>query len=183
MQRALALIAAWLCSALVGCAGFGLPRSVSVSTGELEQRLQQQLPPAVRVFDLLEIQFLQPRILTLPRQMRLRTTFTLRAGSKVLAVRAFEGQLVMEAGLHFDMADASVSLVRPQLLELSFEQRSVLATEAQRLVRSLAERALDGMVLYRIKPERMQALRAAGMQPAGLRVTDGGIELRFEPAR
>jgi len=183
MAAARRLLVAWLCLALAACAGFGLPRSIRVTTGELEQRLQQQLPAPVRVFDLLELQLLQPRLQTLPAQQRLRTTFTVKASSPALAARAVEGQLVMEAGLRFDESDASVSLVQPQLLELSFEQRSVLVTEAQRLVRALAERALDGMVLYRIKPEQMQALRAAGARPAGLSVTEDGLVLRFEPAR
>ena len=57
----------------------------------------------------------------------------------------------------------------------------MLANNAARLGLVLAERALEGLPLYRLSPERQARLRQLGLQPGTVLVTAAGLQLSLVP--
>lgn len=58
---------------------------------------------------------------------------------------------------------------------------AMLANNAARLGLVLAERALEGLPLYRLSPERQARLRQLGLQPGTVLVTAAGLQLSLVP--
>ena len=58
---------------------------------------------------------------------------------------------------------------------------AMLASNAARLGLVLAERALEGLPLYRLSPERQARLRQLGLQPGTVLVTPAGLQVTLVP--
>ncbi len=52
-------------------------------------------------------------------------------------------------------------------------------TGAERVAAALAERVLEGLVLYRLPADKVAQLEQAGVQPAALTITRSGLEITF----
>jgi hypothetical protein len=52
----------------------------------------------------------------------------------------------------------------------------------ERLGAALAERALEDLAVYTLPAERAEALRAFGVAPGGVTVTERGVEVTFTAA-
>lgn len=170
---------------LGGCAA--VPRSITLTEAELQQQMSKRFPVQRSLLELIDLQLADPLLRLDAQANRLATELTLRAVERRLDGRSLQGRLALDYALRFEPADASVRLVQPRVRSLQFEQMpeswARRAQMLQQMAASLAERALDDLVLYRVPENRLRAMRTAGYRPGELRVTPAGLEITIEPLR
>jgi hypothetical protein len=176
--------AAWLLAValLAGCAG--VPPSITLREAELQAQLARRFPVQRSLLDSFDLELSDPQLRLDPAANRLATELLLRGGDR-RSGRQLQGRLALDYGLRYEPADASVRLVQPRVERLQFDEAPAMSSRrgemAQRIGVALAERLLDDLVLYRVPPERLEALRRAGYRPGALRVTPSGLEITIEP--
>ena len=173
-----------LCALLLAaCAGL-LPRSIVLGEPELQAQLARRFPIERSLFDTFTLKLSDPLLSLDAAAGRLGTELTLQ-GSDLRNGRSLQGRLALDYGLRYEPADASIRLVQPRVQRLDFAPAQGLsvgrAEMAQRMGVALAERLLDDLVLYRVPPQRLEQLRAAGVQPGTLQVTPAGVEITLQP--
>jgi hypothetical protein len=180
-RSAFAALAALL---LAGCAGLGVPRSITLSEAELQAQLAKRFPMQRSLLDVLELRLSDPVLRLDAAANRLATELTL-SGSERRSGRSLQGRLALDYGLRWENADGSIRLVQPRVESLQLGEVPGLSSRraemAQRMGIALAERLLDDMVLYQVPAERLDRLRAAGFRPGTLQVTPAGVEITIEP--
>lgn len=169
---------------LAGCAGLGVPRSITLSESELQAQLAKRFPLQRSLLEMLDLRLSDPVIRLDPASNRLATELTL-SGSERRSGRSLQGRLALDYGLRYEPADGSIRLVQPRIESLQLGEVPGLSPRrvemAQRLGIALVERLLDDLVLYRISAERLATLRHAGYQPGTLQVRPDGLEITIEP--
>jgi len=165
---------------LTGCAGVG-PRRFTFSEGELTQMLARQFPRTERVAEVADVTLSSPRLWLVPERNKLGTAFAVDAVERLFGKGA-QGRLSLEAGVRFEPGDHSLRLAQVRVQEFAWQSGgSVLASQGQRLGALLAERLLEDMALYRLKPEHVQWLSLAGLRNGAVSVTRAGVELALAP--
>jgi hypothetical protein len=184
MNSAARRLALLLCLLLAGCAGMGVPRSLTLSEAELQAQLSKRFPMQRSLLDTFDLQLSDPRLRVDAPTRRLATELTVR-GSDRRSGRSLQGRLALDYALRFEPQDGSIRLVQPRIESLEFDPEPGLSARrnemAQRMGMALAERILDDLVLYRVPEHRLQALKAAGYRPGTLQVTPAGVEITIEP--
>jgi hypothetical protein len=172
------------CLLLAACAELVGPRSISLDEAELSTLLARRFPMQRGVLDVFELQLSAPRLRLIPQDNRLATEFSM-LGTDRRSGRSIEGRLALNYALRYEPSDTSIRLSRPRVERFDIGAdaggAARLGAGSQRVAIALAEQWLDDMVVYRIKPERIETLRAAGYQPGALKVTAQGLEITFEP--
>lgn len=166
---------------LSGCAGLGGPPSIKLSESELNARVQRIFPLQRRLLEVFEASVSAPRLRLLPERNRLAVVLDIALRDRVLGGN-WQGRLDFDAALRWDAADQSVRLdqVRVQDFVLA-PGSSGPRTTVERLGLLLAERALEGLSLYRLPPERAAELQRRGLAPGAIAVTERGVEITFVP--
>ena len=178
--RRVALIAAL--ALLSACASLD-PRSVTLSAAEVQTLVARQFPRQQRLMELLDVNLTNPVVRLVPERNRMATTMDLQASERVSG-RALRGSLAIDHSLRFEPSDATVRLANVKVEEMKLELAGTpLTGQAARLGAMLAERALDGFVIYRVSDARREMLTRAGVNNADVAVTSRGIELRFIDGR
>ena len=92
--------------------------------------------------------------------------------------KRLNGHMSLESGLRFDAADASLRLADVRVDEFAFDSGGAsLPLQGQRLGSLLAERLLDNVAVYRMKPEQADMLHRFGVKNADIAVTGRGVHL------
>lgn len=178
-RRSVCLSAACL---LAACASVD-PRNVTLSPAEVQTLVARQFPRQQRLMELLDVSLANPVVKLLPERNRLATTMDLLASER-LSGRALRGSFAIDHSLRFEPSDATVRLANVRVENMSLELAGTpLTGQAARLGGLLAERVLDGFVIYRVSDERRQSMARAGVNNADVAVTERGIELRFTAIR
>jgi hypothetical protein len=165
---------------LAACASID-PRHVTLSQTEVQQLIERQFPRQQRLMELLDVSLANPVIQLVPERNRMATTMDLLASERVSG-RALRGSFSIDHSLRFEPSDATVRLANVKVEDMKLELAGTpLTGQAGRLGAMLAERALDGFVIYRVSDEKRQAMARAGVTHADVAVTPRGIELRFRP--
>lgn len=168
--------AAAMLLALTGCASLG-PRSVTLTESDLASLMSKHFPATQRVAEIAEVTVSSPRVWLIPERNRLGARFDLSAGDRLFR-SSVQGRLALDCALRFEPSDDSIRLaqVRVQQLELDNNAWAAAAPPVQRLGALVAERMLEGLSVYQLKPEQAQRLHDSGLKPA-IAVTARGVEL------
>lgn len=173
------------CSSLGGLAG---PRTVSISTAQMQAALAKRFPLDGAASNLLGFKLQSPRLYMLPEQNRigaelrisLQPSFSLDNSSAALV-----GVINLDSALRFEKNDATVRLVNPRINTLSFGNAGSSNTgERQRLLQRVGQellaKALHDQPLYVVQADD---LRRNGVvwTPGEFRVTASGLELTLTP--
>jgi hypothetical protein len=168
---------------LVGCAALAPgPRTIEISEAKLGELINRQFPFNSRYLELFDVSLSAPQVRLMPAENRIGTTFSYSLGSLLLGARPFQGRLDLSYGLRFEPTDDTVRLT--QVRVEGFEVPGVpplYASRANRLGALLAESLLQNLVIHRLKPEDLQAVRGRGYQPGALTVLPGGLRLQLDP--
>jgi hypothetical protein len=166
--------------ALVSCASVGDPRSVTLTTGDIERLVEKQFPVDKRMMEIFDVNIKAPRISLLPERNRLGAVVDVRAKS-ILFVGSWQGQLKFDSALRWNPSDQTVRLNQVRVQDLVIDSADPLTrSAAERLGAAVAERLLEDMSLYTLPPERAAQLSAQGLRPAGVLVTSKGVQVNFE---
>ena len=166
--------------ALAGCAALLGPQSYTVDETELARLLARQFPRTQAIVGgLAELTLSSPELRLLPDRNKLGASFDVGASER-LSGRATRGRLDLESALRYEPSDQSLRLAQVRVQQLQWDGAGSEA--AQRAAALLAERLLDNMALYRLKPEQSERLARTGLVPGPVTVTPRGVELAFVPA-
>jgi hypothetical protein len=174
---ALAAISAF--AGLAGCAGPLMPRTVSVDEAELARLLARQFPRTESRAGRAVLTRSSPQIRLLPERNKLGARVDLGARER-LSGRSTTGQLDLESALRFEPSDQSLRLAQVQVQDLQWQ--GARSGGLQRAAALLAERLLEDVTVYRLKPEQAERLARAGLAPGEVTVTSRGVELALVPA-
>jgi len=170
----------WLAAAALlaigGCASL-YPRSMTLSEADLASLMAKHFPTTQRVAEIAEVTVSSPRVWLIPDRNRLGASFDLNAGDRLFR-RSVQGKLALDCALRFEPSDDSIRLaqVRVQQLDLDNAAFAGASLPVQRLGALVAERMLEDMPIYRLKPEQAQRLHGSGLKPA-IAVTSAGVQL------
>jgi hypothetical protein len=158
------------------------PRTVDMSEQQLAALISRQFPFNSRYLEVFDIVLDAPRVRLMPAENRIGTELGYTLGAGLFTSRQFQGALNLSYGLRFDATDQTVRLadVRVENFEVPGVP-SAYASRANRLGGLLAEGLLKDFVLYRLKPEDLQASSQWGYQPGPMTVVPGGLQLRLDP--
>ncbi|MED5621223.1 hypothetical protein [Ideonella sp. BN130291] len=174
----------WLCAAPLsalllasaGCASFA-PRSFTLSEAELTRLLAGHFPLTQRLAEVVDVTVTSPRVWLIPERNRLGGSFDVHALERLFG-RAAQGKLAMDCALRLEPADDSIRLTQVRVQQLQMESGgAALPMQAQRIGTLLAERVLDEMAVYRLKPRQAERLHAAGLRAGAITVTAQGVEV------
>jgi hypothetical protein len=179
-RRHLLILASLAFLTLPGCSGLLGPQTYTVDEAELGRLLARQFPKTQSIAGLAELTLASPALRLLPERNKLGAQFDL-AASERLSGRSTTGRLDLEGALRYEPSDQSLRLAQVRVQQLQWEGAGSQA--AQRAAALVAERLLEDMVLYRLKPEQAQRMARAGLSPGAVTVTPRGVELAFEPAQ
>lgn len=175
-------------AALAGCASPGAPRVITLSEAELSALVGRAFPVNQRVLELLDVQLTAPQLRLLPERNRLAVDLSLSSRERLRGTEV-RGRLVFDSALRYEPQDASVRLTQVRVQQVQLDGAGLAAVSpaapggdrlggsGQRLAQVLAERALEGLAVYRIAAERQATLRQWGLQPGAVTVTARGLEI------
>jgi hypothetical protein len=167
--------------AVAACAGVGDPRSITLTTAEIERLMERQFPIDKRMMEIFDVSIKAPRVNMLPDRNRVGAVLEMRAKS-ILFVGGWQGQLKFDSALRWDASDQTVRLSQVRVQDLAIDNTDPLTrSAAERLGAAVAERMLEDLSLYQLPAERAAQLTAQGLRPAGVVVTSRGLQVNFEP--
>jgi hypothetical protein len=193
-------LAALLVAALwAGCAQLGAPTKITLSETELQRLMTGKFPVEQRLLELFEVRASSPQLRLLPERNRIAAVLDLQARERIMATQ-YKGRLNFESALRWDAAEQAVRLDQVRVQDFVLDTPTgpgaappagsvrtadaagaARRTGAERVAAAMAERVLEGLILYRLGADKQAQLDKAGVQPAALAVTRSGLEITFEP--
>jgi len=169
--------------ALAGCGILGGgPRQIHISEAQLLSRVASQFPMQQRQLGLFSVTLDRPRLRLLPEENRIATEVTYAVGLALAGAAPVTGQLELSYGLRFEPGDATVRLAQVRVEHLGVDGLSAAqAAQIKQIGGLMSDDVLKDAVVYRVKPEDLQALSGRGYRPGALRVVPGGVRLQLDP--
>lgn len=181
-SRRATLMALAAAAALVACEALGPPRSMVLAESDLQILVDKHFPIERRLLDVLEVSIAPPRLQLLPERNRVATELQIGARDRLFGGR-WQARMALDSMLRWEASDKTLRLAQVRAQPLVLDNGGSLAqAQAERLTIVLAERVLEGLVVYRLSPERAERLQRAGVQPSAVAVTPRGVEITFQPA-
>jgi hypothetical protein len=166
---------------LVGCSGFGVPSSVSISESELALLLARQFPMERKVMEVIDLQVTNPQLRLLPEQNRIASEFDLLAVERLLGSRS-QGHVVLDYALRFEPSDHTLRLTQVHVRDLRLESGpNALHGAAQRIGTLMAEELIENLPVYKMKQSQVDRMEQLDLTPGPITVTPRGIQMAIVP--
>ena len=162
------------------------PRTIIVSEARLAQLISTQFPFNSRMLEVLDVNVSAPRITLDPVNNRINTSLDLSvAGNSVVGLftkKEYRGSIDLSYGLRFEPSDSSVRLNDVRVHTLSVEGApDILQRRIERLGAPLAQKLLKDYLLYKLRPEDLQAAQGWGYAPGTFRIDPAGLSITLDP--
>lgn len=181
-RRSFVLLAFAAAAVLPGCAGLGPGRSLRIEAAELQRLAAREFPLRRRVLEVVDLDVSAPRLGLLPDRQRVAASVDLAVRERVFDARA-EGRMDFDAALRWVAADQTLRLAEVRVDRLELDAHGGRAPlPAERLAGLVAERALEGLVVWRLPPERAERLRRAGLVPDRIEIEAAALVVHFTDA-
>lgn len=168
-------------AALSGCAGLGFPLSMHFSESELNDLLTRQFPQTQRVAELVDVDVTSPRLWLIPDRNRVGASFQVSAAERLFG-KGLQGHMALDSGLRFDAGEAALKLSQVRVQQFQVDAGgSSLPLSGQRIATLLAERLLEDLAIYRMKPEVADRMHALGFRNASIAIGGSGVDLTLQP--
>ncbi|MFV1921489.1 MAG: DUF1439 domain-containing protein [Methylotenera sp.] len=174
------LLAVFILLAVYSCATVLGDRTVKVSETEIQQKLNEKFAIPISLLKVFDVN-LSNAIVTFDKDTgRMYTKLDTKLSS-VLFNDSATGELDISGKLRFDAATNAIVMDEPKIEQFVFDGASDQYNDLlNALAGKLGGDLLNGMTLYKVKPEE---LNFAGTQytPKEMTVTDDGLQLTFSP--
>ena len=162
------------------------PKTISVTEARLAQMIAAQFPFNSEMLEVLDVVVSTPRISLDPLNNRINTALDIDvAGNSILGLftsKTYKGALDLSYGLRFEPRDATVRLTDVRVHRLDIDGTpSVMRRSIEKLGTPLAQKLLKDYVLYKVRPEDLQAAQGWGYKPGAFRVEPTGLSLTLDP--
>lgn len=162
------------------------PKTISVSEARLAQMISAQFPFSSEMLEVLDVVVSAPRISLDPANNRINTSLDVNvAGNSLLGLftdKRYKGVLDMSYGLRFEPRDATVRLTDVRVNRLDVDGApSAMRRPIEKLGAPLAQKLLKDYVLYKVRPEDLQAAQGWGYKPGAFRVEPTGLSITLDP--
>jgi hypothetical protein len=170
---------ALLAVALVSCAGFGGPPTVTLRPDDIQALLQKHFPQERRLLEVLDVTIAAPRTRLLPERNRLAVVLDIEARDRVFG-GSRKGRLDFDAALRWEPGDQTVRMTQVRVQDLSLDAAdSATRSRAERLGAAVVERLLEDLSLYQLRGEPAARMQQRGVVPTAVTVTSRGVEITF----
>ena len=162
------------------------PKTISVTEARLAQLISSQFPFNSEMLEVLDVVVSTPRISLDPLNNRINTALDIDvAGNSILGLftsKTYKGALDLSYGLRFEPKDATVRLTDVRVHRLDIDGTpSVMRRSIEKLGTPLAQKLLKDYVLYKVRPEDLQAAQGWGYMPGAFKVEAIGLSLTLDP--
>ena len=162
------------------------PKTISVTEARLAQLISSQFPFNSEMLEVLDVVVSTPRISLDPLNNRINTALDIDvAGNSILGLftsKTYKGALDLSYGLRFEPKDATVRLTDVRVHRLDIDGTpSVMRRSIEKLGTPLAQKLLKDYVLYKVRPEDLQAAQGWGYMPGAFKVETTGLSLTLDP--
>lgn len=162
------------------------PKTIVVSEARLAQLISSQFPFNSEMLDVLDIDVSAPRITLDPLNNRINTSLDLNVAGNSLAGlftrKEYRGGIDLSYGLRFEPSDGSVRMSDVRVHKLSVEGTpEIMQRRIERLGAPLAQKLLKDYVLYKVRPEDLQAVEGWGYAPGPFRIDPAGLSITLDP--
>ncbi len=183
LRRALGLVL--LAPGVPALAAWLGPDIITIGLSQIDAVLARRFPLKRRLLDVLDFELAAPALSLLPQDNRMGAELHLKLADPASGQQA-TGRLNSTFGLRYAAKDASVRLTQPRLEHVEYDAgqgggAGALDPQLLQAVAPIVNRLLDDVAIYRLKPEQLELMRRAGVQPGELRVTPLGVEIHIEP--
>lgn len=174
------LLSALLVLMLVGCVSMLGDRTVNVTGDQLAEKLNEKLAVPISLMKIFDVN-LSNALVTFDQETgRMKTVMDTKLSSQLFD-ESVAGHIGISGKLRFDVAKQSIVLDAPKIENLSFDGTDDKFNQVlNALAAEVGGDLLNGMTLYKVKPEDLQF---AGTQysPKDMIVTDHGLQLTLSP--
>lgn len=162
------------------------PRTILISEARLAQLISSQFPFNSEMLEVLDVNVSAPRIALDPLNNRINTSFDLDVAGNglvgMLTKKAYHGGIDLSYGLRFEPRDGSVRLTDVHVHRVLIDGApDTLRRPIEKLGAPLAQRLLKDYVVYRIRPEDLQAAQGWSYAPGAFRIEPEGLAITLEP--
>ena len=162
------------------------PKTIIVSEARLAQLISSQFPFNSEMLDVLDIDVSAPRITLDPVNNRINTSLDLTvAGNSIVGLftrKEYHGGIDLSYGLRFEPSDGTVRLSDVRVHRLSVDGTpEILKRHIERLGAPLAQKLLKDYLLYKVRPEDLQAAQGWGYAPGAFRIDPAGLSITLDP--
>jgi len=169
----------WPLLCLTACAGFGGPRVITFSEADIGRALARQVPVERRLLEMFDVRIGVPSVRLLPESNRLASELDVDVGDR-LGGRNWRAHLALDYALRYDEADTAIHLSNVRVRQLQADPDAP-SRQGERIASLVAERLLEGVALYRFKPEDLRTAQGLGVKPGAVTVTSRGVEVTLAP--
>ena len=156
---------------------------MTLHADEIQALLQKSFPRERRLLDAVDVSIAAPRTRLLPDSNRIGAVLDVQARERIFG-GSWSGRLDFDAALRWDAAEQSVRLTQVRVQDLVLNSAgNATRSSTERLGAAVAERMLEDLSLYRLKPERAAQLQQKGYAPSAVTVTSRGVEITFEAVK
>ena len=162
------------------------PKTVMVSEARLAQLIASQFPFNSEMLEVLDVDVSTPRISLDPANNRINTALDIAVeGNGIVGLitkKKYRGSIDLSYGLRFEPADGTVRMTDVHINRLDVEGApEALQHPIKKLGAPLAKKLLKDYVLYKVRPEDLQAAKGWGYQPGTFRIEPEGLALTLNP--
>ena len=178
-----AALCAGLLAALSGCAGLLGTHDLDISESQLTLLLARQFPMEREVLEVVGLSISNPQVQLMPQSNRVGTELDVAAVDRLFGSAA-SGHVKLDYGLRFQPSDHTIRMTQVRVRELTLASGSSnLHGAAQRIGSLVAEKALDNLVLYRMKPAQADEMDRLDLVASPITVTPQGLHMTVSPRR
>jgi Protein of unknown function (DUF1439) len=164
---------------LYGCA---TDRTVNISEAQIQEMLNRKLALPISVLKIFDVNLTNSQVRLDRSSGRMFTTLDTNMTSSLLG-KNLDGKIGISGKLRFDASSQSIVLDDPKIEQLTLNGVGGKYNDLlNALTKSLEGEMLNGITLYKVKPEDL-SYRGSHYSPKDMQITDKGLQLTLSPTR
>ena len=164
---------------LTHCVSNG-PRTVRLSSAQIQQKLNSKLATPITVLKVFQVQLSNALVALDPAGNRLHTLLDASVKGPLLA-QPLDGKLDISGVLEYDASQQAVILNHASLDNIQLAgQAASMQPWVESLGKQLSKEWLQRLVLYQVKPEDLKHGNTTYM-PGAFKLDAGGVSLTLQP--
>lgn len=178
-MRFFSVVSLFFLSILTACAVMG-DRTVNITEAQIQEKLNEKLSVPFSLLKVFDVNLSNSLVKFDAASGRMQTSFDTNLASPFLK-ETLAGKLAISGKLRFDAASQSIVLDAPKVENVEIQGLAGKESEfVSAFAKNVGEKMLEGMVLYKVKPEDL-AFAGTQYAPKDMQVTNQGLQIRLSP--